>query len=102
MYASIRRHHRVAGSVDGLIPEGRRLTSVVSEVPGFVAYALLDTGDGLLVSVSLFDDEPGLAAADRLVQDWIAPRAGTVPAARTDESDESRLTTGEVIVQKGL
>jgi len=96
MYAAIRRYDHAAGSVDDLLPDGRRLAAAVSHVPGFVAYVLLESGDGGLVAVSIFDDPAGLAGGERLVEGWANERrAGPL-------SCPSEAITGEVIVQKGM
>ncbi|GEM_PF-2352281 len=96
MYATIRRYDHVAGSVDDVMPDGRRLATAVSRVPGFVSFALLDSGDGVLVAVSIFDDPTGLADAERLVERWATDRqAGPL-------SSPVVAITGEVIVQKGM
>ena len=96
MYGRICRYRQVTGMVDGLIPDGRRLAAAISRLPGFVAYALLDAGDGGLISVSLFDNPAGLADAERLIEQW-ADEQQPSPL-----SSPSEAATGEVIIQKGM
>lgn len=96
MYATIRRYEPVAGPADDLIPDGRRLASAVSTVSGFVAYALPDTGDGVLVSLSVFESEAGLAEAEGLAERWLKSHPVDLLCGG------SEVGAGEVIVQKGL
>src|SRR5919204_6241391 len=72
MYATIRRYEHVAGSLDDLMRAGRALAARLSQAPGFVSFAALDAGPGVLASVSFFETEADLAAADRLVAAWVA------------------------------
>jgi hypothetical protein len=96
MYATIRRYDHVAGAPDDLRRAGRALAARLSRAPGFVSYAALDGGPGVLAAVCFFETAADLAAADRLVAAWVAEhRAALLP--RTPQ-----VTGGEVVVQKGL
>lgn len=98
MYASIQRYDNVTALPDELMPAGRRHAAALQRVPGFVAYLLLDAGDGQLMAVSLFEDEADLLAAERVpaLDEWLQAER-TPPAA-----GQPRVTRGEVVVQKGL
>jgi hypothetical protein len=96
MYATIRRYRRVAGSSDDLARAGRALAAVLGKAPGFISYAVLDAGDGVCATVSTFERQADLDAADRLVVRWIAENlAGLLP-------DAPQITSGEVVAQKGI
>ena len=70
--------------------------SRLSEAPGFVSYAALDGGPGVLASVSFFETAADLAAAERLVTAWVDEhRAALRP-------HPPEITGGEVVVQRGL
>ncbi|MGD9890898.1 MAG: hypothetical protein AB7R89_11710 [Dehalococcoidia bacterium] len=96
LYATICRYDGVPTSVDSVAPAGRQLAFALSEAPGFVSYAVLDAGDGVLVSVTVFDDPTGLAAADQFIDRWVAEHLAAV-LPRPPE-----VITGEVIVQRGM
>jgi hypothetical protein len=96
MYATVRHHDRATTPTDELVADGRRLASTVGRIPGFVAYVLLDAGEGLLISISVFEDEAGLADADRIVERWNAA------PDREPSTSVSPVRTGEVIVQRGM
>ncbi len=75
---------------------GRWLTWLVGQAPGFVAYVVLDTGDGALTSVSVFETPAEREEGDRIVARWVAEHLGSALP------DPPRITTGVVIVQRGL
>jgi hypothetical protein len=96
MYATIRRYDHVGGVPDDLLRAGRELAALLSQTPGFVSYAALDGGAGVLASVSFFETADDQAAADRLVAAWVAEHlAAELPRP-------PQVTGGEVVVQKGL
>jgi len=96
MYATIRRYDHVTGTPDDRLRAGRVLAARVSQAPGFVSYAALDGGPGVLAAVCFFESEADLAAADRLLEAWavehLAPLRPGAP----------QVTGGEVVAQKGL
>ena len=58
MYASIRRYRMGAGSMDDAMHiVDTELADMLSEEPGFIDYQAMDTGDGTVTSVTIFDDE---------------------------------------------
>jgi hypothetical protein len=96
LHATICRYDGVTGSIDEVMRSGRQLASALSTAPGFVSYAVLDAGDGVLVSVTVFDDPTDLAAAEKLILRWIAEHL----AALLPRPPE--VIAGEVIVQRGM
>ena len=96
LHATICRYDGVTASIDEVMPAGRQLASALSEAPGFVSYAVLDAGDGVLVSVTVFDDPTDLAAADQFIDGWVAAHlAAVLPRPHA-------VMRGEVIVQRGM
>jgi hypothetical protein len=75
---------------------GRRLAAALSQTPGFVSYAVLDGGDGVLVSVTVFDDRIDLEEAQPLIVRSVAEHL-TAVLPRPAE-----VIVGEVIVQRGI
>jgi hypothetical protein len=96
LHATICLYNGVTTSVDDVMRAGRRLASALSQTPGFVSYAVLDAGNGVLVFVTVFDDPTTLAAADQLIVRWVAEQL-TPLLPRPPE-----VITGEVIVQRGM
>lgn len=96
LHATICRYAGVTASIDEVMRAGRQLASALSTTPGFVSYAVVDAGDGVLVSVNVFDDRTNLAAADQLIVRWVAEHL-TALLPRPPE-----IIAGEVIVQRGM
>lgn len=74
----------------------RTLASLLSGESGFISCAVLATGDGGLAAISIFDDAATLALADRQIEAWLAARAGDLA------QNLVKVTTGEVVAQRGL
>lgn len=96
MHATIHRYEGVAGSTDDIIRAGRQQASALSKLPGFVSYALLEAGDSVLIAISVFETRAEFEAAERLSESW----GGDQAVARVPYPPQ--VTTGEVIVQKGM
>ncbi|MGH2600185.1 MAG: hypothetical protein ACRDJ9_12470 [Dehalococcoidia bacterium] len=96
LHATICRYDGVTTSIDEVMHTGRQLAFALSEAPGFVSYAVLDAGDGVLVSVTVFDDPTDLAAADQFIGRWVAEHLAALL------SRPSEVIAGEVIVQRGM
>jgi hypothetical protein len=96
LHATMCRYDGVTGPIDEVVHAGRRLAAELSQAPGFVTYALLDAGHGVIVSINVFEDRTDLDAADRLVGPWTAHQlAALLP-------HPSEVIAGEVIVQRGM
>ncbi len=59
MYVTVRRYEGVAdpSEVARLVNEG--FLPIIREIEGFVDYYLVDAGDGVLMSTSIFEDSSG-------------------------------------------
>ena len=96
MHATICRYTPIIGSIEEVMRAGRGLTWVLGQAAGFVAYVVLDTGDGALASVSVFETQAELEDADQIAARWVAEHLATALP------HPPRVSTGEVIIQKGL
>ncbi len=72
MYASIRRYVVHRESKDEI---GRRISEgfvpIVRAIPGFVAYYVVDAGNGLAISFSIFEDQAGAEQSAAAARDYI-------------------------------
>jgi hypothetical protein len=95
VYTTLRRF-RVRGTAAAV---GRRLEQgvvpLVAQAPGFRSYAVLDTGAGELVTITVFADRAGAEDAERRVAAWVAESLAGLVAAEDDAA-------GEVLVYAGL
>jgi hypothetical protein len=96
MYIAVRRYEgatdpqRVAQLVDeGFVP-------IISELPGFVAYYVVDAGDGVVLSTSVFEhkdaEEQSTFLAGEFVAEHLAPLLPNPP----------QITAGEVLTHKAM
>jgi hypothetical protein len=94
MYVAVRR---VAGVTDSqkvaqVAKEG--FVPIISEMPGFVAYYLVDGGDGVMVSTSVFEhkdaEEQSTFRAGEFVAQHLAPLMPNPP----------QITAGELVAYK--
>ena len=95
MYTSVRRY-RVRGALAAF---GRRveqgLVPLVARAAGFRSFAVLDVGEGLAVTITVFADRAAAEDAERQSAAWFAEHLAAV-VTREDG------TAGEVLVHAGL
>jgi heme-degrading monooxygenase HmoA len=95
IHAALGRYEPSGASQDEIIQAGRQLAVALSRAPGFISYALLEVGDGVLATVSVFETRAELEAAERLVAAWMA-------AHPTPLRPPTEAVRGEILVQKGM
>jgi hypothetical protein len=96
MHASIRRYEGVdSASVEEIIRRaGEGFVPIVSGVAGFVGYYIVDAGDGVLATISVFESEAAAEESNRAAASWVKENlAGLVPSP-------PQITAGEVRVTK--
>jgi hypothetical protein len=73
MYASLRTYRIGSGSVDAVM---RRVDHDFVEAfalePGFIAYHAVDTGNDMVMTISLFHDREQAEASNELASQWVA------------------------------
>ena len=98
MYASVRRYDGVEpDSVDEVVRlvggEGG-FASIISKAPGFIAYYAVVAGDGVVVSISVFDKKTGAEESNRMAADWVKEHLVSLLP------NPPQVTAGEVAVYK--
>ena len=94
MYVTVRRDEGVTDSqkVAQVAKEG--FVPIISEIPGFVAYYLVDAGDGVIVSTSIFEhkeaEEESNWRAGQFAAQHLAPLLPNPP----------QITAGELVAHK--
>ena len=91
MYVAVRRYEgvtdpREAGRIvnEGFVP-------LISEIRGFVAYYWIDAGGGVMISVSVFEDQAGAEESNRRAAAFAAQGlAALLP-------NPAQITAGEVV-----
>ncbi len=72
MYVSVRWYEMNPAAVDEAmrqVEEG--FVPIISKAPGFIAYYALDTGDGVVASISIFADQAGAEESDTVAEEWV-------------------------------
>jgi hypothetical protein len=68
--------------------------TLISQVPGFVAYYWVDAGGGVMLSTSVFEDRAGAEESNRRAADWVRQNAGSLLP------NPPQITAGEVGAHK--
>ncbi len=93
MYTSIRRYKIGAGSMDELmqiVNEGA--VPIIRAVPGFIAYYVLDAGEDVIASISVFENQAGADESNRRAADWVRENITAF------QPSQPEITAGEVRV----
>jgi hypothetical protein len=95
MYMSIRRYKMDPASVDELMRRTEEgFVPIISEAPGFVAYYGLDAGDGLVASITIFEDKAGAEESNRMAAGYIKEKlASLLP-------NPPEITAGDITFHK--
>ncbi len=95
MFATIRRYESMDNARTGELVKKADVTLVPSlrELPGFSGYYLIDTGNGVMSSVSVFDTPEHADESTRVASNWVREQKleQVLP-------NEPKITTGEVVV----
>jgi hypothetical protein len=69
MYATVRRYEGVADPAEVTRRVNEGFIQIVSQIPGFVAYDLIDAGAGVMVSTSVFQDQASAEESNKKAAD---------------------------------
>src|SRR5215207_5628792 len=73
MYASLRTYRIGSSGVDAVMRRvDRDFAAAVSREPGFVAYHAIDTGNDMVMTISLFHNRAQADASNELAVQWVA------------------------------
>jgi hypothetical protein len=97
MFATIRRYEGVDRSrTDELVKKAdETLKPSLSELPGFTGYYLIDTGNGVLSSVSFFDTSAHADASTKIASVWVREEK-----LDTALPNAPKITSGEIVVHE--
>ena len=95
MYASFRTYRIASGSVDAVMRRiDRDFAKTLSQKPGFVAYHAIDTGNDMVMTISLFHDREQAEASNELAAQWVAEELSDFNVTRVG------VIAGEVMVSR--
>jgi len=75
MYAAVRRYEGITDDDEAARLVRESFMPQLEKVPGFVAYYWIDAGDGLMASLSVFEDKEGADASVEFAHQWVAENA---------------------------
>jgi hypothetical protein len=75
MYAAVRRYEGINDDDEAARLVRDSFMPQLEHVPGFVAYYWIDAGDGLMASLSVFEDKAGADESVKFAHKWIEENA---------------------------
>jgi len=97
MHVTMRRYESIDQSraSEILKKAEENLVPALSELPGFSSYSLVDSGNGVMTSVSFFDTAAQADESTRLSSSWVSEQnlETALPTA-------PKITSGPVVVNK--
>ena len=91
MYAAVRRYEGVTDPAEAGRLVDESFVPLLEHVSGFIAYYWLDAGDGVMASLSVFEDETGAEESVRIARDWVRENAAALLP------NPPRVTEGHVV-----
>jgi hypothetical protein len=96
VYAAIRRYQVDPAVVDEVIQHvDEEFLDMLSKAPGFVSYYLVDSGDGVLTTISVFLEQEQAEASTKMAADWVQEHLARFV------KEPPQVTTGSVRVHGG-
>jgi hypothetical protein len=78
MYAAVRRYEGITDDEEAGRLVNESFLPLLEHVPGFIAYYWIDAGDGVMASLSVFEDQAGADESVRLARDWVRENAASL------------------------
>ena len=90
MYTVVRRYEGATDSPEAIRRVQEGFIPILREVPGFVAYYAADAGGGVIVSISIFQDQAGSEESTKRAADYVRENlASLIP-------NPPQVTAGEI------
>ena len=97
MFATIRRYESIdqARTSELVKKADETLVPSLTDLPGFNGYSLIETGNGVVSSISFFDTEAHADESTRIASEWVREQK-----LETALPNPPKITRGEVVVHK--
>ena len=97
MFATVRRYEGIdSGNIDELTKKvGESLAPKLSKLPGFSSYFLIDTGNGVMSSVGVFETSTQADDSTRVASEWVRDEK-----LERILQNPPKVTDGEVLVHQ--
>ena len=95
MYTSIRRYTTNPDDVAAIMEIVKQgdIHNRIGGIPGFVAYYMVDCGDGVVATVSVFNDQAGADQSNDVAAEWV--KENVLPTYSLSPPD---ISAGEVVL----
>ena len=91
MWAAMRRYEGITDDAEAGRLVGEGFIPQLEHIPGFVAYYWIDAGEGVMASLSVFEDKDGADKSVEWAHDWVRENAAElIPTP-------PKVTEGEVV-----
>ena len=91
MHASIRKYRINSDAIEALavrVEDG--FVPIISKLPGFVSYMVVDAGDGIVASISVFENEEAAEQSNAAAAAWVKENLSDVI------TEAPEITAGEI------
>jgi hypothetical protein len=78
MWAAVRRYEGITDPDEAGRLVDESFVPLLEHVSGFIAYYWLDAGEGVMASLSVFEDHAGADESVRMAADWVRENAATL------------------------
>jgi len=78
MWGAVRRYEGITDPAEAGRLVDESFLPLLEHVQGFVAYYWIDAGDGVMASLSVFDDQAGADESVAIAHDWVRDNAATL------------------------
>ena len=93
MYASVRKYRIEPDAAESLtvrVTDG--FVPIVSKLHGFLSYMVIDAGDGVVVSISVFESQEDAERSNEAAAQWVGDNISDAVLGAPD------VTAGEIVV----
>jgi hypothetical protein len=78
MWGAVRRYEGITDPAEAGRLVDQSFVPLLEQVPGFVAYYWIDAGDGVMASLSVYENQAGADESVRIAHDWVRDNAATL------------------------
>ena len=87
----------ISGSVDELMHKlDKEFIPIINKEPGYIAYYVIDSGDGVVTAISMFEDEATSQVSNQRAEDWVTENLGPMVPGKAN------VISGTVMVPSQL
>ena len=78
MYAAVRRYEGITDDAEAARLVRESFMPLLEDLSGFVAYYWVDAGEGVMASLSVFEDKAGADESVTIARQWVQENAASL------------------------